>query len=110
MPYRPKSPCVVHDCPRFATQRSRCPEHYRQWEQQRAKQRGSSTQRGYGYRWQQTSKRAIAQAPYCVDCGTEGTSDNPLTGDHLTPRSKGGTAEDGVVVRCRRCNSKKGNR
>jgi 5-methylcytosine-specific restriction endonuclease McrA len=45
--------------------------------------------------------------PYCSWCGK--TED--LTGDHITPLSKGGTNEAANVrVLCRSCNSRRGNR
>jgi 5-methylcytosine-specific restriction endonuclease McrA len=46
-----------------------------------------------------------------VDCGTPGDERNPLCGDHLVPLAKGGlSVRENVVVRCRRCNSRKGGR
>ena len=36
------------------------------------KQRGTSTQRGYDYRWQQFRITYLAQNPLCVDCEAEG--------------------------------------
>jgi 5-methylcytosine-specific restriction protein A len=36
------------------------------------KQRGTSTQRGYDYRWQQFRITYLAQHPLCVDCEAEG--------------------------------------
>ncbi len=42
---------------------------------------------------------------------SEGTKDNPLTGDHIVPLSAGGRNErDNVRVLCRNCNSKKGTK
>lgn len=42
--------------------------------------------------------------PFCAECGTAGTPDNPLTVDHVMPRSLAA----GVRVLCRRHNSSKG--
>jgi 5-methylcytosine-specific restriction protein A len=36
------------------------------------KQRGTSTQRGYDYRWQRFRITYLAQYPLCVDCAAEG--------------------------------------
>ena len=67
--------------------------------------RGSRQARGYDAAWERLRRAAIAAAPWCVDCGTPGTPDNPLTGDHL--RWPARTVAD-VAVRCRVCNSRRG--
>ncbi|WP_369826057.1 HNH endonuclease [Kitasatospora sp. MBT66] len=42
---------------------------------------------------------------------TKGSPDNPLTGDHIIPVSRGGTNEPrNIRVLCRTCNSRRGNR
>ena len=48
------------------TDAGRCPAH----KQQREQQRGSSTQRGYGYKWQVASKGFLRTHPLCQcpDC------------------------------------------
>ena len=52
--------------------------------------RGSSTQRGYGYAWQQRRKAYIKAHPFCSVCG------KPTTDvDHRIPRSHGGSEDDG---------------
>jgi 5-methylcytosine-specific restriction endonuclease McrA len=33
---------------------------------------------------------------------------NPLTADHVVPNSAGGSADDGIRVLCRECNSRRG--
>lgn len=89
----------------------RCPECAAGWEAARDKRRGSSTDRGYGRAWEKAVAAAIAAQPWCSECGTPGSSDNPLTGDHIKPISKGGTDDpDNLDVLCRRHNSSKGNR
>lgn len=47
--------------------------------------RGSSTERGYTYKWQQARKRYLAKHPLCVHCETEGifTASNEV--DHVIP-------------------------
>jgi 5-methylcytosine-specific restriction endonuclease McrA len=53
------------------------------------------------------SKLAIEAHPFCVDCGT--TED--LVGDHIVPRSQGGqNVLSNYAVRCRSCNTARGNR
>jgi 5-methylcytosine-specific restriction protein A len=53
----PRRPCLEAGCPRLAQPgKARCPEHHRA----RDRQRGSTTQRGYGHAWQQVARQAIA--------------------------------------------------
>lgn len=62
---------------------------------------------GYDRRWRRLRDAAIRRHPWCEDCGA--TED--LTGDHRIPVSLGGMNVPGnVAVRCRSCNSRKGNR
>jgi 5-methylcytosine-specific restriction endonuclease McrA len=73
--------------------------------------RGTSTQRGYGADWQRISAEVIAEEGQCRDCGTTGTPENPLTCDHVVPKSLGGTDDrSNLACRCRRHNSAKGGR
>lgn len=66
---------------------------------------------GYTAAWYALSARAIAAAPWCVQCYTEGDKGNPLTADHIIPLSGGGRSEpENIQVLCRRCNSRKGVR
>lgn len=71
--------------------------------------RGSSTARGYGYRWRKLSERARAMSPQCEDCGTA----EDLTTDHTEEAWQ--RHELGKVIRlrdvavvCRRCNAERG--
>jgi 5-methylcytosine-specific restriction protein A len=74
-------------------------------------QRPTRQQRGYDSHWTKLGKAAIAAQPWCTDCGTPGDAFNPLCGDHAVPLARGGLSViENVVVRCRRCNSKKGTR
>ena len=93
-------PCLT--CRRPTRHGSRCPACAKLHEASR----GTTAQRGYGGRWQRIAREAIQQSPVCAVCGT--TQD--LTVDHLVPVSRGGTADDGVRVLCRRHNSQRGNR
>lgn len=98
-------PCL--GCRRVFTGKGpRCAPCSTQYETARVARRGTRAQRGYGPAWIKASKAAIAAQPYCSVCGT--TED--LTGDHLLPKSMGGTAEHGVRVLCRKHNSSRGNR
>lgn len=44
----------------------------------------------------------------CVECGRPESEENPLTIDHIIPRSRGGTdAETNLQTMCFRCNQEK---
>ena len=103
-----KRPCL--DCGRL-TDTNRCPDHQRQQQRAIDARRGSPTERGYGTPWRRARKAVLRLIPYCVDCGHEGSADNPLTVDHIVPLSRGGTHDDdNLTTRCRRHNSAKGAR
>ena len=47
----------------------------------------------------------------CLYCGSLGTEKNPLTLDHVIPKSKGGPSRvQNLATACERCNNKKDNR
>lgn len=95
-------PCTVPGCGLLAPRR--CPRH----PMGRQRRRPSPRARGYDAAWARRSKAAIAEQPWCSRCGTEGTPNNPLTGDHPVPLARGGSRDQEPAVLCRRCNSRKG--
>lgn len=48
-------------------------------------QRGSSTERGYGYRWQQSAKGWLAKHPLCVHCEAMQRITAATEVDHIIP-------------------------
>ena len=72
-----------------------------------APNKAKTADRGYGNAWAKLSRQAIRNHPWCTDCGTRGSKDNPLTGDHLRWPA---LALNDVDVVCRRCNSRRGPR
>lgn len=81
-------------------EQSRCPACRRQHERTRQqRQPWRSAYRDPAY-------RSIPLIGRCVDCGA--TED--LTRDHEVPLSKGGTNAGRIVIRCRSCNARKGDR
>jgi 5-methylcytosine-specific restriction protein A len=103
--------CVVTGCGRIVRGASRCLEHQRLHDAAYKAQRPSRQERGYDHQWTKLARAAIAAQPWCSDCGTPGDATNPLCGDHLVPLARGGlSVMENVVVRCRRCNSRKGAR
>lgn len=79
-----------------AAQDGRCPEHPRV-----RVGRLTTTQQGYGSRWQRLSITARRLQPFCSTCATA----EDLTTDHLRWPAR---SLDDVQVLCRSCNSKKG--
>jgi len=92
MPTLPLRPCTQSGC-HALTATGRCPAHQRAPKTQVSRlyddRRGSSTQRGYGYAWQQRRKEFIKKHPFCAKCP------RPTTDvDHRIPKSRGGSDED----------------
>lgn len=106
--YRPSHmtrPCLHHGCPEL-TARTRCLVHER--EHQRA--RGSSAQRGYGWRYQHARRALLATATLCTWCGYPPRPGDPLTADHLVPLAHGGGIEGNLVAAHASCNAARGGR
>jgi 5-methylcytosine-specific restriction enzyme A len=45
----------------------------------------TSTQRGYGYRWQKARERHLSANPLCVYCQRQGIAKAASVVDHITP-------------------------
>lgn len=61
--------------------------------------------------WKKLSQQCIARDGRCTQCDTEGNQTNPLTADHIIPRSitgPDGDTLDNLTTLCRACNSAKG--
>lgn len=113
MARRRKTLCANPDCRRPCVPVARglcepCLKGYRA-EHDRARI-GKRDQSHYQGQWpvirRETLRRHIAMFGYICsfDCGTADPDTNPLTVDHIRPRS----LDEGVQVICRRCNSTKG--
>jgi 5-methylcytosine-specific restriction enzyme A len=88
MPYAPSRPCSQPLCFRFASPNtSRCDQHAIAHRQQVDTHRGSSSKRGYNYRWQIASKAFLKLHPYCQCPTHQGKADSPLATcvDHIIP-------------------------
>lgn len=70
--------------------------------------RGTTTERGYGYRWQKIRKLVLARDPCCKICERQGRLAVSTDVDHITPKSKGGTDDMGNLQgACHSCHSRK---
>lgn len=71
-------------------------------------ERGTSAQRGYGYRWQQLRARYLRAHPLCVACRRKGSVVAATDVDHIRPRSDGGSDDDSnLQALCHACHSAK---
>ena len=93
-------PCLELGCTEL-TNLSRCPLHAKVKE----RKRGTPTQRGYGYRYQQERAAVLHNASRCAICGLPPTATDPLTADHIVPLSRGGGIEGNLRPAHRSCNS-----
>ncbi|MEV6046048.1 HNH endonuclease [Streptomyces xanthochromogenes] len=100
-------PCL--DCGRLTRNPSRCDACAAAFNQRR----GSATQRGYGSAWRTVRDTAVANhravyGDWCPGWNVPAHTADDLTGDHIKPKSRGGTnTPDNVAVLCRACNSRK---
>lgn len=71
--------------------------------------KGSTTSKGYGWRWQQTRQRILERDGYlCVECMRDGRVTLATDVDHRTPKSKGGTDDpDNLQSLCADCHKAK---
>lgn len=103
--------CIVAGCPAFAVDQGRCADHLielRRVSDSRRGRRGSSTQRGYGSRWQRRRKVYLAEHPLCCDpFGRHPGRVAPATDvDHIRPLAGGGRDDEtNYQALCHACHS-----
>lgn len=70
MPLSSPRPCANPSCRALTTSGAYCDKHKKQKRKHHDSQRGSSTQRGYNYKWQKASKAYREKHPLCEcqDC------------------------------------------
>ena len=86
----------------------RCPEHQKAWERSRPSRRALGR---YDARHTRLAKQVVREQPWCSQCKTPGSEDNPLQGDHILPHSRGGrNVRSNYQTLCRRCNAAKRDR
>ena len=111
MPTKPPRPCKVAGCPELVRGRgSFCPTHARENARNENETRGTSTQRGYGARWQKLRLMFLRSNPICADpFGVHVGEATPATDvDHIRPKSQGGTdAWWNLQPLCRSCHARK---
>jgi 5-methylcytosine-specific restriction enzyme A len=117
MALRAKRPCGKPGCTALISEGTHCEKH-KQSEPRRKfdRQRGGSTQRGYGYRWQKLRIFIIRRDPFCM-IGEVCDSPDPVTGkrsgrrapstdvDHILPKPLGTDHEENLQGACHACHS-----
>ena len=88
--------------PKGTNDRGRCPT----CASAHARNRGTTTQRGYGTEWQRVARQQVADEPWCSRC----KSSQDLTADHVVSLAHGGTTSQKLKTLCRTCNSSKGGK
>jgi len=89
MPLRPQKPCTALGCRALTRNARYCDDHAELAKAAAAKrvdaQRESSTQRGYGYKWQKASKGFLIKHPLCAEHDRRGEVVAATEVDHIVP-------------------------
>lgn len=71
-------------------------------------QRGTRTQRGYGWAWEQLRARILQREPLCRACRADERAVLATTVDHIKPKHQGGTDDEGnLQPLCKPCHKAK---
>ena len=84
-PTAPGRPCTHLGCPALVVGGGRCPAHKRQQYRDQDRERGTSTQRGYGSRWQKARAVYLRRHPLCVECLAHDRVVAATLVDHIIP-------------------------
>lgn len=89
MPLRPKKPCSAQGCNVLTRNPRYCDDHVdiakSAEAKRRERQRETSAQRGYNYKWQQASKGFLAKHPLCSEHERCGEVVAATEVDHIVP-------------------------
>jgi 5-methylcytosine-specific restriction protein A len=84
MPKLLATPCSYPNCPEV-TRDQYCSTHKKHVAKQYDRIRGSSTKRGYDYRWRKVRKWFLRENPLCVECLKEKRAISATVVDHISP-------------------------
>lgn len=89
MPLRPKKPCNARGCNALTRNPRYCDDHADIGKsaeaRRRERQRETSAQRGYNYKWQQASKGFLVKHPLCAEHERCGEVAAATEVDHIVP-------------------------
>lgn len=88
MPHKPLRPCRQPGCPQLTAGRY-CPTHERQLNANLQERRGTRTERGYDYQWQQVRLMVLRREPWCRRCKANGLWTLATLVDHIIPLPEG---------------------
>lgn len=73
-----------------------------------ASNKGTTTQRGYGWQHQKDRQRLLANEPLCRECAKANITTLATIADHVTPLAEGGArALSNLQPLCRACSDRK---
>lgn len=101
---------ALHECNQYGchvlTMERYCDKHKRNYD----KSRESASKRGYGRRWQTSSKAYLANNPFCIRCLEKGIHKHATIVDHIKPH-KGNKAlfwdKNNWQPLCKQCHDRK---
>lgn len=90
MPLSPPMACSTSGCPGRRQAGEACPVCGKGGKREYDKQRGTSTERGYGKDWEALAAMHLAEHPYCIRCEAMGRINGKrgrdgLRVDHIVP-------------------------
>lgn len=88
MPHRPLRPGRQPGCPALTAARY-CQAHERQIEANRRERKGTRSERGYDYQWQQVRLMVLRREPWCRRCKARGIWTIATLVDHIIPLPEG---------------------
>ena len=112
MPTRSPHPCSQPGCPALVASGRFCDEHRHEQQARQDAERGTVAQRGYGARWQQLRRMALAAQPLCADPDGFHRQHGEVVAatdvDHIIPKSRGGQDTlDNLQCLCHQHHSRK---
>ena len=110
MPPRIPRQCRLHTCAATTTARNGyCDAHQALASGWTAEDRGSSTDRGYGWDWRKRRDRIMRKHKYlCQPCLAKDRVMPAVAVDHIVPKAEGGTdADENLQAICKPCHKLK---
>lgn len=105
MPTKPPTPCSQPGCPARAVSHGRCAQHQRP---RISQPRGTTTEQGYGWQWQQIRTAVLTDEPWCRECARRGLMVQATVVDHIVPlRQGGGYERSNLQPLCGPCHNRK---
>ena len=103
-----KARCAEAGCSEI-TEGERCPSHTHSGGFRSTRTRGmTTTERGYGWRWQKRREAILNREPLCRPCKQAGRVTPATEVDHIVPKAQGGTDHpDNLEPICHDCHEAK---